>query len=434
MSWLHTYHDRIVSAEEAVRTVKSGDRVYLTGNCSVPQVLMKALIGRAPELTDVEITHILTLGKTPYADPEFAGHIRVNTMFIGEGVRGAVNEGRADFTPVRLSEVPKLFSEGIVPLDVAFIHVTPPDEHGFCSYGVEVSTNRAAASAAKLVVAEINPQMPRTLGDAFIHISRIHKIVPVDYPIFETKMGTPSELSMRIGKFVADLIEDGSTMQMGIGAIPDGVLYYLKDKKDLGIHTEMFSDGVVELYEKGVVTGEKKNIDKGKIVAGFLIGTKRLFEFADNNPVVEMRPTEYVNDPYVIRQNDKMVAINSAIEVDLTGQVCADSIGTRLYSGVGGQLDFIRGAARSRGGKPIIGLPSSGTGKDKQAFTRIVPMLKHGAGVVTGRYDVHYVATEWGVANLYGKTIRQRAKALIDIAHPDFRAELERKAIELSYI
>ena len=434
MSWLHNYHDRIVSAEEAVQSVKSGDRVYLTGNCSVPQALMKALIERAPTLTDVEICHILTLGKTPYAEPAFAGHLRVNTLFIGEGVRLAVNEGRADFTPVRLSEVPQLFTEGILPVDVAFIHVTPPDEHGFCSYGVEVSTNRAAAQSAKLVIAELNPRMPRTLGDAFIHISRIHKLVPVDYPIFTATMGTPSELSKQIGRHVAGLIEDGSTMQMGIGAIPDGVLYYLKDKKDLGIHTEMFSDGVVDLYEKGVVTGEKKTIDRGKIVAGFLIGSQRLYDFVDNNPVVEMRPTEYVNDPYVIRQNDRMVAINSAIEVDLTGQVCADSIGPRLYSGVGGQLDFIRGAARSRGGKPIIGLPSSGTGKEGAAFSRIVPMIKHGAGVVTGRYDVHYVVTEHGVANLYGKTIRQRAKALIDIAHPDFRPELERKAIELKYI
>ncbi|MBK9373043.1 MAG: acetyl-CoA hydrolase/transferase family protein [Holophagales bacterium] len=434
MSWLHTYHNRIVSAEEAVQAVKSGDRVYLTGNCSVPQVLMKALIERAPLLTDVEVCHILTLGKTPYADPEFAGHIRVNTLFIGEGVRAAVNEGRADFTPIRLSEVPGLFTEGILPLDVAFIHVTPPDEHGFCSFGVEVSTNRSAAQSAKLVIAELNPQMPRTLGDAFIHISRIHKIVPVDYPIFTATMGTPSDLSMQIGRHVAGLIEDGSTMQMGIGAIPDGVLYYLKDKKDLGIHTEMFSDGVIELYEKGVVTGEKKTIDKGKMVAGFLIGSKKLYDFVDNNPVVEMRPTEYVNDPYIIRQNDKMVAINSAIEVDLTGQVCADSIGPRLYSGVGGQLDFIRGAARSRGGKPIIGLPSSGDGKDGTRFTRIVSMLKPGAGVVTPRYDVHYVVTEYGVANLYGRTIRQRAKALIDVAHPDFRAELERKAIELRYL
>ncbi|MBK9089779.1 MAG: acetyl-CoA hydrolase/transferase family protein [Holophagales bacterium] len=434
MSWLHTYHNRIVSAEEAVQAVKSGDRVYMTGNCSVPQVLMKALIERAPFLTDVEVCHILTLGKTPYADPEFAGHIRVNTLFIGEGVRAAVNEGRADFTPIRLSEVPGLFTEGILPLDVAFIHVTPPDEHGFCSFGVEVSTNRSAAQAAKLVIAELNPNMPRTLGDSFIHISRIHKIVPVDYPIFTATMGTPSELSMQIGKHVASLIEDGSTMQMGIGSIPDGVLYYLKDKKDLGIHTEMFSDGVIELYEKGVVTGEKKTIDKGKMVAGFLIGSKRLYDFVDNNPVVEMRPTEYVNDPYIIRQNDKMVAINSAIEVDLTGQVCADSIGPRLYSGVGGQLDFIRGAARSRGGKPIIGLPSSGEGKGGGRFTRIVSMLKEGAGVVTPRYDVHYVVTEHGVANLYGRTIRQRAKALIDVAHPDFRAELERKAIELRYL
>ena len=434
MSWLHTYHNRIVSAEEAVQAVKSGDRVYLTGNCSVPQALMKALVERAPSLTDVEVCHILTLGKTPYADPELTGHIRVNTLFIGEGVRAAVNEGRADFTPVRLSEVPRLFTEGILPIDVAFIHVTPPDEHGFCSFGVEVSTNRSAAQSAKLVIAELNPQMPRTLGDAFIHISRIHKIVPVDYPIFTATMGTPSELSMQIGRHVAGLIEDGSTMQMGIGAIPDGVLYYLKDKKDLGIHTEMFSDGVIELYEKGVVTGEKKSIDKGKMVAGFLIGSKKLYDFVDNNPVVEMRPTEYVNDPYIIRQNDKMVAINSAIEVDLTGQVCADSIGPRLYSGVGGQLDFIRGAARSRGGKPIIGLPSSGQGKNGEGFSRIVSMIKPGAGVVTTRYDVHYVVTEYGVANLYGRTIRQRAKALIDVAHPDFRAELERKAIELRYL
>lgn len=434
MSWLHTYHNRIVSAEEAVQAVKSGDRVYLTGNCSVPQILMKALIQRAPSLTDVEVCHILTLGKTPYADPQFAGHIRVNTLFIGEGVRTAVNEGRADFTPIRLSEVPQLFTEGILPIDVAFIHVTPPDEHGFCSYGVEVSTNRSAAQSAKVVVAELNPQMPRTLGDSFIHISRIDKIVPVDYPIFTATMGKPSELSMQIGRHVAGLIEDGSTMQMGIGAIPDGVLYYLKDKKDLGIHTEMFSDGVVDLYEQGVVTGEKKSIHRGKMVAGFLIGSKRLYDFVNNNPVVEMRPTEYVNDPYVIRQNDKMVAINSALEVDLTGQVCADSIGQRLYSGVGGQLDFIRGAARSRGGKPIIGLPSSGQGKDGVRFSRIVPMLKPGAGVVTTRYDVHYVATEYGVANLFGKTIRQRAKALIDVAHPDFRAELERKAIEARYL
>ena len=434
MSWLHNYHNRIVSAEEALLSVKSGDRVYLTGNCAVPQVLMKALIERAPSLTDVEVCHILTLGKTPYADPAFAGHIRVNTLFIGEGVRAAVNEGRADFTPIRLSEVPQLFTEGILPIDVAFIHVTPPDEHGFCSYGVEISTNRSAAQSAKIVIAELNPQMPRTLGDAFIHISRIHKIVPVDYPIFTMTMGTPSELSMQIGKHVADLIEDGSTMQMGIGAIPDGVLYYLKDKKDLGIHTEMFSDGVVGLYEKGVVTGEKKTIHRGKMVASFLIGTKKLYDFVDNNPVVEMRPSEYTNDPYIVRQNDKMVAINSAIEVDLTGQVCADSIGSRLYSGVGGQLDFIRGAARSRGGKPIIGLPSSGSGRDGARFSRIVSMLKPGAGVVTPRYDVHYVATEYGVANLYGKTIRQRAKALIDVAHPDFRAELERKAIELRYL
>ncbi len=434
MHWLHSYHNRIVSADEAIACVQSGNRVFLTGNCSVPRVLVEALVKRAPELTGVELCQVLTMGDANYTDRSLDGHLRVNTLFVSENVRQAVNEGRADFTPCRLGEIPLLFTEGILPLDVSLIHVSPPDEHGFCSYGVEVGVTKAAAQSSRIVIAELNPQMPRTLGDSFIHISRIHYIVPVDYPLIEAPMGKPTELSKQIGRHVADLIEDGSTMQMGIGAIPDGVLYFLRDKKDLGIHTELFSDGAVELYEKGVITGEKKSIHRGKMIAGFLIGTKKLFDFVDNNPVVELHPTEYVNDPYVIRQNDKQVAINSAIEVDLTGQVCADSIGPRLYSGVGGQLDFIRGAARSRGGKPIIALPSAGENRKGERFSRIVATLRPGAGVVTTRNDVHYVATEFGVANLYGKTFRQRARALIDIAHPDFRAELEQKAIELRYI
>lgn len=434
MSWLHNYHNRIVSAEEAVESIQSENRVFLTGNSSVPQVIMKALVERAMSLSNVELVQVLTIGSVDYTDPRLEGHLRVNTLFVSENVRAAVNEGRADFTPCRLGEIPLLFSSGVLPLDVALIHVTPPDEHGFCSFGVEVGVTKAAAQAAKLVIAELNPNMPRTLGDSFIHISRIHKIVPVDYPLTEAKLGKANDLTMRIGKHVASMIEDGSTMQMGIGAIPDAVLNFLHDKKDLGVHTELFSDGVVDLYERGVITGEKKTIHRGKMIAGFLIGSKRLYDFVDNNPIVELHPTEYVNDPYIIKQNDRQVAINSAIEVDLTGQVCADSIGTRMFSGVGGQLDFIRGAARSRGGKPIIALPSEGTTKKGERYSRIVPTLKVGAGVVTTRNDVHFVATEFGVANLYGKTFRQRAKALIDVAHPDFRAELERKAIELRYL
>ena len=434
MNWLVDYHSRITSADRAADVVKSGQRVFMTGNCSVPQTLIGELVRRSADLDDVEIIQVLTIGKADYVQPGMEKHLRVNTLFISDNVRQAVNEGRADFTPCRLSEIPLLFSSGALPLDVAMIHVSPPDEHGFCSLGVEVGITKSAAANAKVVIAEINLQMPRTLGDAFIHISRITHAVPVDYPLPERTMGTPNDLSMAIGKLVAGMIEDGSTLQMGIGAIPDGVLYYLKEKRDLGIHTEMFSDGVVDLYEQGVITNERKTLHKGKLIAGFLLGSARLYRFVDNNPVVELHPTEYVNDPYVIRQNDKMISINSAIEVDLTGQVCADSIGSRLFSGVGGQLDFIRGAARSKGGKPIIALPSSGTTKKGERFSRIVATLKPGAGVVTTRNDVHYVVTEYGIANLYGKTIRQRVRALIDVAHPDFREELERQASELKLL
>jgi 4-hydroxybutyrate CoA-transferase len=434
MSWTELYHQRITTPEHAVESIQSGSRLYLTGNCSVPKTILAALVQAAPALHDVEITQVLTIGPADYVAPELEGHLRVNTLFISDNVRSAVNEGRADFTPCLLSEVPSLFSRGILPIDVALIHVSPPDEHGFCSLGVEVGITKTAASSARAVIAEVNPRMPRTLGDAFIHVSKIDHVIPVDYPLPQTPMGAPSDLMMSIGEKVAGLIEDGSTLQMGIGAIPNGVLPHLSGKKDLGIHTELFSDGVVELYEQGIITNERKTIHRGKIIAGFILGTQRLYDFVDNNPVVELHPTEYVNDPFVIAQNERMVAINSAIVVDLTGHVCADSIGTRLYSGVGGQLDFIRGAARSKGGKPIIALPSTVTTRDGRVLSRIVPTLKVGAGVVTTRNDVHFVVTEFGVADLHGKTIRQRARALIGIAHPDQRAGLERAADELNYL
>lgn len=428
--WINLYRERRTTAEEAVRSIKSGDRVFLTGNCSVPQIVLKALVARAPELENVEIAQVLTVGTGDHVKPELQGHIRVNTMFISADVRQAVHEGRADFTPVFLSEIPRLWRTEL-PLDAALIHVSPPDEHGFCSYGVEVGVTKTAAEVARTVIAEINPRMPRSLGDSFIHVSKIDHIIEVDYPLPEFRMGEPSPIQQAIGRHIADLIEDGSTLQTGIGGIPDAVLQYLDGKKDLGIHTELFSDGVIELVERGIINNEAKSIHPGKIIAGFVLGTQRLYDFIDDNPIVELHPTEYVNDPFLIAQNDRMISINSALEVDLTGQVCADSIGPKLYSGVGGQVDFVRGAARSKGGKPIIALPATAR---KGTISRIVAQLKPGAGVVTTRNDVHYIVTEYGVAYLYGKTIRERAQALINIAHPDFREELEAQARELNYI
>ncbi len=429
--WIHQYQRKITTAEEAVKVIQSGQRVFLTGNCSVPQKVLAALVARAPELHNVEIVQVLTVGPADYVQPGMEEHLRVNTLFISDNVRQAVNDGRADYTPCFLSEIPHLWRNGHLTPDVALIHVSPPDEHGFCSFGIEVGVTKPAAQAARIVIAEVNDQMPRTLGDSFIHVSKITHIIPVSYKLPELGMGQVTELNKRIGQNVAELIEDGSTLQMGIGGIPDGVLLFLKDKRDLGIHTELFSDGVVELVEMGVVTNERKTLHPGKIIAGFMLGTQRLYDFVDNNPIVELHPTDYVNDPFLIAQNDKMVAINSAIEVDLTGQVCADSIGSRFYSGVGGQVDFVRGAARSKGGKPIIALPS--TAKD-DTISRIVPMLKPGAGVVTTRNDVHYVVTEYGIAYLHGKTIRQRVHALVNIAHPKFREDLLRFAKEQHWI
>jgi len=434
MSWLKKYESRLTTAEQAVQAIESGNRIFLTGNCSVPQKLLSALVDRAPKLQDIEIVQVLTVGPAPHADPVMEGHLRINTLFISPNVRQAVHEGRADFTPVFLSEVPLLFKEGHLPLDVVLTQVSPPDEHGFCSLGIEAGLVKTPAQVARIVIAEINEQMPRTLGDSFIHFSKIDFAVPVNYPLAELPMGETNEISMRIGRYIADLIEDGSTMQMGIGAIPDAVLHFLGDKRDLGVHTELFSDGVMELIQKGVITNERKTLHTGKIVAGFILGSKKLYDFVDDNPIVELHPTEYVNDPFVIAQNERMISINSAIEVDLTGQVCADSIGPKLYSGVGGQLDFVYGAARSRGGKPIIALPSTARPGGGAPISRIVSTLKPGAGVVTTRNHVHFVATEYGVAHLYGKTIRQRARALIEIAHPDFREQLEREAWELKYL
>ncbi len=433
MNWMDTYRSKIVTAEEAVSHIESGHRVFLTGNCSMPVKTLAALVERAPRLSNVEIVHVLTIGPGGYAAPEMEGHLRINSLFISDNIRQAVNEGRADFTPVFLSEIPGLFKHRHLPLDVAIVHLSPPDEHGFCSFGVEISVTKPAAQSARVVIAEVNAQMPRTLGDAFMHVSKIDYIIPVDYPLNETRMSEPTELSKCIATHIARLIPDGATLQTGIGAIPDAVLAQLGTHQHLGVHTELFSDGVIDLVEKGIIDGERKSLHPGKVIASFMIGTRRLYDFVHDNALIEMHPSEYTNDPFIVAQNDRMVAINSAIEVDLTGQVCSDSIGTRFYSGVGGQVDFIYGASRSKGGVPIIAQPATAVVKN-ECVSKIVAMLKPGAGVVTTRNHVHYVVTEHGVADLYGKTIRQRAKALIDVAAPQFRAELEQKAIEFRYL
>jgi acyl-CoA hydrolase/GNAT superfamily N-acetyltransferase len=424
-NWKEVYANKVTTADEAVRKVKSGQRVFIGSGAAEPQLLVHALSERGPELADTQITHILTLGVAPYADPKLVDGFRHNALFIGPNVREAVAEGRADFTPVFLSEVPRLFRRGKMPIDVALIQVSPPDEHGYCSYGVSIDVTKAGAESARHVVAEVNPNMPRTLGDSFIHIDQIHALVPSDQPIIEVPAGKIDKVAQQIGQHIADLIQDGSTLQMGIGTIPDAVLSCLGDKKDLGIHSEMLSDGVIDLVEKGVINGSRKNIHNGKIVVSFVIGTKRLYDFVDNNPMCEFHPSEFTNDPFRIAQNDRVVAINSALQVDLTGQVCADSLGTYFYSGIGGQVDFIRGASRSHEGRPIIALPSTAAGGK---VSRISPTLTPGAGVVTSRGDVHYVVTEYGTASLHGKTIRERAMALIHIAHPDHREQLMEEA------
>ncbi len=417
---------KITSAAEAVRIIQSGNRVFVHSAAASPQQLVQAMTDRSAELRDVEVVHLHTEGIAPYARAEFAQNFRTNALFVGANVRDAVNEGNADYVPVFLSEVPGLFRKGIMPLDVALVQVSPPDRHGFCSLGISVDVSRAAVQTATHVIAQINPNMPRTHGDGLIHISHIDSAVVVNDLLHEFDPGTPNEVEMAIGRHCASLIDDGATLQMGIGAIPNAVLAALVDHKDLGIHTEMFSDGAIDLVEKGIVNNEKKRVHPGKVVSSFAMGTRRLYDFIDDNPQVVLLDVAYVNDTAVIRRNPKVTAINSAIEVDLTGQVGADSMGTRQYSGVGGQMDFVRGASLSDGGKPIIALPSA----TSRGISRIVPYLRLGTGVVTTRAHVHYVVTEYGVAYLYGKNLRQRARALIDIAHPDHRAALEEKAWE----
>ena len=418
---------RVVSAEEAVAHVGSGEQVYLQCAAAVPSVLLDALVARAPELRDVSMVHLHVEGPGPHLAPDMAEHFRHRALFIGPNARRAVNEGRAEFIPVFLSDVPVLFDRGLLPLDAAFINVTPPDAHGFCSLGTSVEAMHAAIRAAKTVVAQFNSAMPRTLGESFVHVSQIDLAIEVDVPPFEHAIGEPGDVERRIGEYVADLVQDGATLQLGIGGIPAATALALRDKKDLGIHTEMFTDSVVDLVEAGVITGTRKERNRGKLVTAFLMGTKRLYDFVHDNPMVEMRAVDFTNDTHVIRSFSRMTAINSAIEVDLTGQVVADSIGARMYSGIGGQMDFMRGAGLAPEGRAIIALPSTAAGG---AASRIVPYLAEGAGVITTRGHVRTVVTEWGVAELFGKTLGERAKALIGIAHPDQRDELTTAARE----
>ena len=421
MSWEPEYKKKLQTADEALRCVRSGTRVYIQPGCAEPEALVEALMRRAPELYDVEIVHMMTMGCAPYVAPEMAGHFRHNAMFIGGNVRAAINDGRADYTPIHLSEIEALFENGDMPIDVALIEVSPPDSHGFCSFGVGVDTTLTAAKCARYVVAQVNDYMPRTYGDSFIHISDIDAVVESSRPLCELKKPEVTAMHVAIARNVAGLIEDGAVLQTGVGGIPDAVLPFLADRKDLGVHSELVSEGVIPLIENGVITGARKNYKPRKIIVGFALGTRRFFEFVDNNPIFEFHPTAYTNDPALIARNDNMVAINSALQVDLTGQVCSDSIGNQFYSGIGGQVDFLRGASRSKGGKPIIAISS--TAKNG-TISRIVPMLSPGAGVVTSRGLVRYVVSEHGVAYLHGKSIRERARALIQIADPKFRAEL----------
>lgn len=426
-----TWQDRIISAQTAAEKVRSGERIFLTGNCSTPQAFLKALLAHHENLREVEVVQLLGFGPDEYITPDISEHIRINSLFIAPNLRKPINNGLADFTPIFLSEIPGLFRSGRLLLDTAVLQVSPPDPHGYCSYGVEVGVTKSAAESAGLVIAEVNPNMPRTLGDSFIHVDQIDYFVDVDYELPEVIAPPADNTQQKIAQHIAELIPDAATLQMGIGGIPDAVLRNLAGHKNLGIHTELFSDGVMEMIQKGIITNSRKSIHPGKVVAGFVIGSKKLYSYIHDNPIFEMHPTEYVNDPFVIAQNDRMISINSAIEVDLTGQVCADSIGTRFYSGVGGQLDFVRGAARSKDGLTFIALPSTAKGG---TVSRIVPTLKIGAGVTTTRNDVHYIATEYGVADLYGRTINERVHALVNIAHPDFREELMAFAHEQHWI
>jgi acyl-CoA hydrolase len=421
MSWEAEYTRKIQTADEALRVVQSGMRVYIQPGCAEPETLVEAMMHRAPDVRDVEVVHMRTMGAAPYVAPEMEAHFRHKAFFIGPNVRDAINAGRADYVPIHLSEVEELFESGAMPLDVALIQVSPPDSHGYCSFGVGIDTTLTAARCAGYVVAQVNNYMPRTLGDSYIHVSDIDAVVESSQPLCEFKQPFVTDMHVAVARNVAGLIEDGAVLQTGIGGLPDAVLPFLTDRKDLGVQSELITDAVIPLIEAGVITGARKNFKPRKIIVGFAIGTKKIFEFVDNNPIFEFHPTAYTNDPVLIARNDNMVAINSAIQVDLTGQVCSDSIGTSFYSGIGGQVDFLRGASRSKGGKPIVAISST---TKNGTVSRIVPILSPGAGVVTSRGLVRYVVTEHGVAYLHGKSIRERAQALIEVADPRFRNEL----------
>ncbi|WP_411683217.1 acetyl-CoA hydrolase/transferase family protein [Clostridium thailandense] len=421
MDWEDTYKSKLVSAEEAVSKIKSNDRVVVGHAVGEPSELIDAMVENKESYENVELVHMVAMGKSEYAKEGMEKYFHVNSIFVGASTREAIASGRGDFTTCFFYEVPRLFKDGYMPVDVALIQVSKPDKHGYCSFGVSNDYTKPAAECAKLLIAEVNENMPRTMGDSFIHVSDIDYIVKTSHPIIELKPPKIGEVEKSIGKNCASLIEDGSTLQLGIGAIPDAVLLFLKDKKDLGIHSEMISDGVVELVEAGVITNSKKTLHPGKIVVTFLMGTKRLYDFVNDNPMVETYPVDYVNDPTVVMKNSKMISINSCVQVDLMGQVCSESIGIKQISGVGGQVDFVRGASMCRDGKSIIAIPSTAA---KGKVSRIVPLLDEGSAVTTSRNDVDYVVTEYGIASLKGKTLKERAKALINIAHPDFRESL----------
>jgi acyl-CoA hydrolase/RimJ/RimL family protein N-acetyltransferase len=431
MNWRDQCKSKLMPLKSAIALIRRGDHIHLSDGSATPLGIIPGLVSEDAHLGDNEILHMLTLGDAPYVRPEFADKFRHNALFIGPNVREAVTAGRADYTPVFLSEIPALIRSGRIPIDVSIVSVSPPDAGGYCTFGTHVDINPAATSVARLVIAQVNPRMPRTFGPSRIHIDQIHAMVEAEHPLPELRPPHSRPETEAIACYVAELIPDGATLQLGIGGIPDAVLRYLQDRNDLGIHTEMFSDGVVALARLGVVTGKRKTLHAGKIVASFILGTHGTYDFVGDNPVVEMYPVDYSNDPFVIAQNDDMIAINTCLEIDLTGQVCSDSIGTNFYSGIGGQVDFIRGAARSKRGKPVIALPSTACGG---TVSRIVPRLDEGAGVVTTRGDVHYVVTEFGVANLHGKNIRQRAVALISIAHPKFRSWLLAEAKQRRFV
>jgi 4-hydroxybutyrate CoA-transferase len=434
---LEKFKEKIVSAEEAVKVIKSNDRVHLHSNSAYPETLVNAMCNRYKELENVKVSHLTLFHKLPTLDPKMEGHFVHEALFTSGYVRKALNEGRADCYSIFLSEIGLLMDSGNLPIDVCMLHLSPPDEHGYCSYGVSNEISKPAAENAKILIAQINPKMPRVLGDNFIHISKLKYIVEVEEDLLDVSMVDDNvsedekKIYKKVAEYISSLIPDGATLQMGIGAIPDAVLSFLKEKKDLGIHTEMFSDGLIELIESGVVTCEKKSFLPRKVVASFVIGTKKTFDFINNNSFIEFRDSKFVNNPFNIAKNDNMISINSAIQMDISGQVCADSFGTKIFSGFGGQLDYVRGALRSKGGRSILAFPS--TAKEN-TISKIVPMLTQGSGVVTTRGDVQTIVTEYGIADLYGKTLRERVKLLINIAHPKFRDELEQKARECKWL